>query len=331
MKHTTAYAALLAGLLLSTSCENPIEDNYNVDNPDDYTLVYTINAVGDASKSTLTFPLERDTTFKVFANLSCLQDPGEEIVVKFRVATDLTDSYNTQNQTSYRAMPEACYTIDRLEAVIPKGEYTSSPIEIRFNSKAFDGIGVFLLPLQIESVTPDIPVSPTLNTAYLQVNGTYTTNPFPLIDRSLWTIEAFSTEEQESKEGFEYNGEVISILDDNNDTYWGTQWRTAKPGPPHWVTIDMGRTEQVHGIRFRGRADAWGSDKPKSSGNPRIFNIDMSDDNATWTRVGTFTVENRIENEVYFDHMTSGRYLRMTITATQADMYQTCMAELKAF
>ena len=57
----------------------------------------------------------------------------------------------------------------------------------------------------------------------------------------------------------------------------------------------------------------------------------MSDDNATWKRIGTFTVENRIENEIYFDHRSSGRYLRMTITATQADMYQASMADLKAF
>lgn len=331
MKHTIAYMAALAGTLLFAACENPVDDNYNVDNPDAYTLVYTINAVSDASKSSLSFPLERDTTFKVFANLSSLKNSDEDIHVKFRVAADLTEAYNERNQTSYVAMPEACYTINRLEAVIAKGSYTSTPVEITFHSQAFDGVGVFLLPLQIESVTPEIPVSPTLNTAYLRINGTYTTNPFPLLDRSQWTIAAFSTEEQESKEGFEYNGEVISILDDNNDTYWGTQWRTAKPGPPHWVTVDMGKTEQVHGIRIRGRADAWGSDKPKSSGNPRIFNVDLSDDNATWRRAGTFTVENKIDNEVFFDHMTSGRYLRLTVTATQADMYQACMAELKAF
>lgn len=331
MKHTTSYTAALAGILLMAACDKPVDDNYNVDNPDAYTLVYTINAVSDASKNTLTFPLERDTTFKVFANLSSLRSPDKEIVVKFRAATDLTDEYNRQNQTSYAAMPEACYSIDRLEAVIPAGQYTSSPVEITFNSKAFDGVGVFLLPLQIESVSPEIAVNKTLNTAYLKVNGYYTQNPFTTIDRSLWTIAEFSTEEQEPKEGIDYNGTAVSIIDDSNDTYWGTQWKSAKPGPPHWITVDMGKTETVHGLLIRGRPDAWGSDKPKSSGNPRIFNIDMSDDNATWRRVGTFSVENRIENEVFFDHLSSGRYLRMTITATQADMYQASMADLKAF
>ena len=331
MKYTTAYTAALASVMLMAACESPVNDTYNVDNADAYTLVYTINAVSDASKNTLTFPLERDTTFKVFANLSSLRNPDKEIVVKFRTATELTDAYNEKNQTSYAAMPESCYSIDRLEAVIPAGQYTSSPVEITFNSKAFDGVGVFLLPLQIESVSPDIAVNPTLNTAYLKINGVYTENPFPIIDRSLWTIEDFSTEEQEPKEGIDYNGTAISIIDQSNDTFWGTQWRTAKPGPPHWITVDMGKTETVHGLRIRGRAVSWGSDNPKSSGNPRIFNIDMSDDHATWKRIGTFTVENRIENEIYFDHRSSGRYLRMTITATQADMYQASMADLKAF
>ena len=38
-----------------------------------------------------------------------------------------------------------------------------------------------------------------------------------------------STEEQEPKEGIDYNGTAISIIDQSNDTFWGTQWRTAKP------------------------------------------------------------------------------------------------------
>ena len=46
---------------------------------------------------------------------------------------------------------------------------------------------------------------------------------------------------------------------------------------------------------------------------------------------GAFTVENRIENTVYFDHKATGRYFRITITATQADFYQGCLAEVWAF
>ena len=228
-------------------------------------------------------------------------------------------------------MPEACYTIDDTRAVIPAGKYVSSPVMIRLNSAAFDGVGTFLLPMTIERVTPGLPVSPTLGTAYLRINGTYTTNPFRPIDRSGWSVEGFSTEEPEAQTGYDDNGKASSAIDDIPCTYWGTQWRDAKPGPPHWITIDMGKSEELHGFTIRGRADPFTSDTPKASGNPRIFNVDVSDDNASWTRIGTFTVENRIENEVYLDHKATGRYFRVTVTATQGDMYQTCIADIEAF
>ena len=330
MNHTK-YLALLAGCSFVAACENPVDGDLNVDNPDAYTLVYTVNAVENDSKSTLTFPLERDTVFSVYANLSCIRDPGSDITVEFRTAAELVDAYNEEKQTSYAAMPEACYTIDDTRAVIPNGKYISSPVTIRLNSAAFDGVGTFLLPITIERVTPDLPVSPTLGTAYLRINGTYTTNPFRPIDRSGWSVEAFSTEEPEAQTGYDDNGKAFSAIDDAPCTYWGTQWRNAKPGPPHWITIDMGKSEELHGFTIRGRADPFTSDTPKASGNPRIFNVDVSDDNASWTRVGTFTVENRIENEVYLDHKATARYFRITVTATQADMYQTCIADIKAF
>jgi hypothetical protein len=57
----------------------------------------------------------------------------------------------------------------------------------------------------------------------------------------------------------------------------------------------------------------------------------VSDDNQNWTHAGTFTVENRIENTVYLDHKATGRYFRIFVTATQADLYQTCIAEVWAF
>ena len=66
MNHTK-YLALLAGCSFVAACENPVDGDLNVDNPDAYTLVYTVNAVENDSKSTLTFPLERDTVFSVYA------------------------------------------------------------------------------------------------------------------------------------------------------------------------------------------------------------------------------------------------------------------------
>lgn len=330
MKLTKYLAVLCCGTLFA-ACENPIQDDLNVDNPENYTRIYTVNAVDDASKNTLSFPLERDTSLMVYANLSGIRNPGCDVTVKFRVAPELVDTYNQKHQSSYPMMLDGSYTIENLEAVIPNGKYISSPIRIAINSQAFDGVGVFLLPVRIENVTPDLAVNESLQTAYLRINGYYTENPFPRYDRSGWSIAGFSTQEAETTSTYPNRGLAVSIIDGENNTYWGTQWRNAKPGPPHWIAVDMGAPKELHGLTIRGRSDKEGSDVPKSSGNPRIFNIDVSDDNQNWTHAGTFTVENRIENTVYLDHKATGRYFRIFVTATQADLYQTCIAEVWAF
>ena len=291
MKLTKYLAVLCCGTLFA-ACENPIQDDLNVDNPENYTRIYTVNAVDDASKNTLSFPLERDTSLMVYANLSGIRNPGCDVTVKLRVAPELVDTYNQKHQSSYPMMLDGSYTIENLEAVIPNGKYISSPIRI---------------------------------------NGYYTENPFPRYDRSGWSIAGFSTQEAEATSTYPNRGLAVSIIDGENNTYWGTQWRSAKPGPPHWIAVDMGAPKELHGLTIRGRSDKEGSDVPKSSGNPRIFNIDVSDDNQNWTHAGTFTVENRIENTVYLDHKATGRYFRIFVTATQADLYQTCIAEVWAF
>ena len=183
MKLTKYLAVLCCGTLFA-ACENPIQDDLNVDNPENYTRIYTVNAVDDASKNTLSFPLERDTSLMVYANLSGIRNPGCDVTVKFRVAPELVDTYNQKYQSSYPMMLDGSYTIENLEAVIPNGKYISSPIRIAINSQAFDGVGVFLLPVRIENVTPDLAVNESLQTAYLRINGYYTENPFPRYDRS---------------------------------------------------------------------------------------------------------------------------------------------------
>ena len=95
MKLTKYLAVLCCGTLFA-ACENPIQDDLNVDNPENYTRIYTVNAVDDASKNTLSFPLERDTSLMVYANLSGIRNPGCDVTVKFRVAPELVDTYNRE-------------------------------------------------------------------------------------------------------------------------------------------------------------------------------------------------------------------------------------------
>lgn len=98
-----------------------------MDNPENYTRIYTVNAADDTSKNTLVFPLERDTSFMVYANLSGIRNPGCDVTVKFRVAPELVAAYNEKNQSSYPMMLDGSYTVENFETVIPNGKYSPRP------------------------------------------------------------------------------------------------------------------------------------------------------------------------------------------------------------
>lgn len=325
------YLIILFCLPLIIACSKSYGDDLGVENAESYSLIYTINAIEDDSKNTMVIPMNIDTSFAIYANWGGVYYPDKDINVKFRIAPELVAAYNEENQTSYPLMLDNSYSIENYEATIKKGELKSSPINIKINSGAFDGIGKFLLPVHIESVSPEIGINEKLRTAYFLVNGYYESNPFPIYDRALWSIAGFSTDENESNSTYPQNGRAISAIDNANLSFWCSQWRAAKPGPPHWLAIDMGEAKELHGLVIRGRSDSKNPEVAKSNGNPRIFHVDVSNDNINWIRAGNYAVDNILEYPVYFDHKKTARYFRITVTATQADFYGTHIAEVYAF
>lgn len=311
-----------------TACENPVSTDLNVDNAASYTRIYTINAYDDVSKNTMLFRLDRDTTFRVYANLGGIVPSESDITVRFKIAPELMESYNATRETPAYMIPEDCYSVENLETIIPAGQLVSNPIVIRVDGEHFNGVGPYILPITIESVSPDYVVQESLRTAFLHIGGYYLENPFQPYDKDDWQITACSSEEQSSGSGCRKN-----LIDDDDDTFWSTASKTEKPGPPHWIVVDMNSQLSLHGINLRARdnEDAKFTNIPKTEGNPRILNIEVSDDNLNWAFVDTFTLENLIEHELFFSRTVAGRYLRLTIVATQGDSYQGSIAELTAF
>ena len=333
MKKITKYIiASICPLLLTTACTKPYGDNMGVDNADDYSMVYTVNARVDSIVKGMVIPMGVDTVYQVYANFGGIDYPKQDLSIKFKVMPELADTYNEENGTDYPVVPTEGYSIENDEAIIKKGELLSAPVRINISSKALDGVGKFLLPIQLESVTPETKINEDLRTIYLQVNGFYESNPFQLVDRALWSVAGFSTDEIEANEGYpSNNGRAACAIDGSNDSFWCTQWRDAKPGPPHWIAFDMGQKEELHGLLLRGRNAKLGSTEVKSDGNPRLFSVEVSNDNTNWEAAGKYEVTNLLENTVYFDHKKNCRYFRVTVTASQNDFYGTHLCEVNAF
>lgn len=344
MKKIINSIIFLAACIGFAACSNPAEDNFGLSgNTDQYSVVYTAQAVSDSSKRVLSVPMTAvDTNFNVYAAFGGIDYPAQDLKITFRVASELVDVYNEANATSLPLMYAESYTIPKNEVTIKKGQLISDALRINIDASKFDGIGTFLLPIHIEKVTPEIKINDNLRTAYLLINGYYDSNPHPLKDRSNWSIAGISTDEQEAWSGkidgdtqttsFPNNGRAISAIDNEALTFWGTAWRSTKPGPPHWIAIDMGSQQDIHGIKIRGRAASYSYKADvKSNGNPRIFYLEVSNDNVNWENVGEFACSNVFDNEVYLNHSKKARYFKIVVTATQADFYGTHIAEINAF
>ncbi|MEN0019754.1 MAG: sulfatase-like hydrolase/transferase [Planctomycetota bacterium] len=140
-----------------------------------------------------------------------------------------------------------------------------------------------------------------------------------VLDRS-----GFSVVETTSASAF--NGRVGSnVIDDDLGSWWHTQWRDAAPSHPHRITIDLGATQSVHGIRLMARqdhedngtikrADVYVADSPSTDGQPAI------------EAVLAFT---KNEQEVMFDRPMQGRYLSIVSRSAHADSPYACIANLE--
>jgi beta-galactosidase len=68
-----------------------------------------------------------------------------------------------------------------------------------------------------------------------------------------WTIASVDSEETEKEDGSAGNA-----IDGQTTSYWHTQWGGASPNHPHWLVIDLGRTQTVTGFRYTPRQGAPG-------------------------------------------------------------------------
>lgn len=311
------------------SCGKAFDENFNVKDPDSYARIYTIQAIDDSAKHVYKLPMTLDTTVYIYANYGGLGAPANDIRVTFGIRSDLVAEYNAASGTGYPMMLDGSYSVSNETVTIGRGKLISDPVKVSIRMSALDGIGTFVLPVRIESLDADIAVNENLRTAYLLVSGYYTANPFTPYDRTEWEIAGCSSEEP--GEGGGGGGGAVDAIDGNGQTYWCTAWRKTKPGPPHWIAVDMGRENEIHGFLLRGRQDSANPDQPKSSGNPRVLTVQTSDNGTDWSEAGSFELPNTLENTLYLDHLKKARYFRLTVTATHADFYQTTLSEIQAF
>lgn len=70
-----------------------------------------------------------------------------------------------------------------------------------------------------------------------------------MADKRAWKVVGFSSQET-SGEGA-INGRASTTIDGNPQTYWHSAWQSGTARFPHYITVDMGKEEQVTGFMFQ--------------------------------------------------------------------------------
>lgn len=294
------------------------------ENPDRFAQVYMTQAYDLPNIKSLA--IESDAQPLYFgASFGGVNYPSQDIHCRFEIASELVADYNAANFTAYELLPEASYTVEGLEAVLKKGELSSDVlrIDVHTEHESIDARKQYMLPVRLAAAEGgQYPVNEQLRVTYFVVRTAYTE-----LSRTSWEITSFSSEETVG-EGPD-NGHAKHAIDGNPDTFWHTQYRDVNPAHPHYLVIDLGSTQAVHGLRIFGRS-SW------APGRPLDIEILVSDDEVNWIAAGAYALDGDVaENEVSFidngQKTIDGRYVKIVVNRSFTDSNHTCIAEVEAF
>lgn len=321
---------LMGGVLLTTigGCGKAVEDNFGVNNPIQYSQIYSTKSINGANTCNLIIP--EDTTFDIYANQGGLITPEEDLIITFEEDSTLLDYYNVNNNTDYQILPPDCYGITHNQVTIKKGSTCSDAMNVSIKTKNLPGTGPFLLPIYLKSVSNNnISINENLRKIYIIVKGTYTSNPFNTYDRTGWTIVDYSsfTNTSGEKDYPEY------VLDGNNNTFWSSSYTPVRLTPPHYIVIDMQQKNIIRGLKLRSRVD--NGDVMRTNSEPKSVTVYISNDNITWTDAGTYNLPYEKETELFLKYHYSARYLKVQVNTCYNgpydEYYQAAIGEINIF
>ncbi len=122
---------------------------------------------------------------------------------------------------------------------------------------------------------------------------------FPLLETT--PIEVIDTDSEEVRRNCHAN----NLVDGDTNTIWHTTWVVTRANYPHFVSFDLLQDNLVKGFAYLPRQDGG------ENGDIKDYNIYISQDNKTWTKVhhGTFE-RNKDKKKVLFDKPVNARYLK---------------------
>ena len=297
------YFVLLAGVLV-TGCKKDKTSSTTVYMPTGKAIVTQTFDIGDTilySASLVGADYPTVTT-----------SAANTMNVTFKADPSLITAFNADNHTNYSALPADNFSFETT-ATIAQGQSKTAPLKLIIkNGDKLSAFSSFLLPIRIDQVSGGN-ISNVQKVTYFVVTRSPSLINLTPFDRSKWNIAGFSTQEPAEGGG---NGLGIDAIDGKMDSYWQSKWSGGEPGPPHYISIDMGEAKTIHAISVVDRSFS-GDWAVTGHGQPKAITVSVSTDGANWTDNGSFQVpivEPQAEIRYFLPQFVVARYFRITVT-----------------
>lgn len=292
-------------------------------NPDRTSVLYGFivkEAVVRLASSGGDFVVEgKTTTVPMTLNTEISFDNEWDLTTSFITkSTNYVDNYNLANSTYYRLLPDKYYTLP--EATIAKGKRAGIST-IDFSGETLPP-GNYLLPVSLNELSGQGDASINIDN---QTVATFSViKQGSPINRDGWSVTA-NTEEQtgEISADYPHNGQTISLIDGDINTFWHSQWKGGEVTPPYEIVLDMGKENSVSQLGMIARQNAL-----------TIMNMEIyaGDDGETWDIIGKYVFDASTKTEQMIPvKACDARWLRIYIPSLGSGSTVGHLAELYVY
>lgn len=132
-----------------------------------------------------------------------------------------------------------------------------------------------------------------------------------------WTLKYADSQESKSE-----TTPATNAFDGDKNSFWGTDWSTTNPTPPHEIQVDMGTTYNVSGFNYVPR---------QNSANGRIANFEfyVSTDGTNWQLTNSGTWANDANEKSLSFPAVNARYFRLRALSEVNGNNWTTVGEIK--
>ncbi len=258
---------------------------------------------------------------------------GADATIYLAADPEKAETYNLLHGTDYPVLPEGSYKVSE-SVMMRAGESESEPATITVNAKdKIEPFVEYILPVSITGAD-GIACDDCCQTLYFLYRGSMDASNMELLDRSSWRVLAASSEEPHEGD-WGHSGLKEACIDGDLNTFWGTDWATSHPQPPHWIVIDLGASTHIQGVAIQAREEGYDGAK--------TMTLEVCDDNAVWSDTGAEwnsaawqtagdfkDIPAAGQYRSFLPSATDGRYIRLTITSVNGGPHVT-VSELNLF